>query len=218
MNKLYGLIIPVLLLSACTQNNSQKANALLDDAREAIEEKSFDKARSLIDSLRETYPQEVDARRSALSLMDTLELENAKQELIIADSIFTFQQFELEDLKKNFILEKQEKYQTTGYYVTNDYAGSKSSYSYFTEVEETGTLLAVNIYRTNGIKYDFTPIEIDLNSDAVPSSVKPLSAKEQASFEQCYRLARAMKQFKEAKENKEKYQLKVRFFEKKISE
>lgn len=210
------LLLPLLFLSACNSNDRNDAYALLNEARQAVELKSFDNARMLIDSLRSTYPKEFDARREALAFVDTLELEQAKQDLSIADSAYTFKQFEVEDIKSAFVLEKQEKYQTTGYYVTKDYAGSKSVYDYFTEVEEGGALLAVSINRSKGIKYDFTPIEIDLSSDNIPSSIKQLSPKEQQSFEKCYRLARSIKELNLARESKEKFKMKVRFYEEKI--
>lgn len=220
MKKLYKVFLGVFLLAGCTANDTQKANCLLDEARHALESNSFDEARNLIDSLRNTYPQEFDVRRTALKFMDSLELKQAKVDFLVSDSILTFKQFELDDLKRSFTLEKQEKYQTLGYYVTNDYAGSKTSYDYFTEVEENGTLLAVSINRAAGNKYDFTPIEIDLSSDIIPACPisRPLTEKEQSSYEKCYQLAKAIQQMNKAKEAKEKFDLKVRFFEKKIKE
>lgn len=214
-------VIPFFALSLLSCNNdTDKASALLVEARGAMEENAFDKARKLVDSLRNTYPNELDIRRAALTFMDSLELKQARRDFQVADSALTFQQFECDDLKQHFTLEKQEKYQTTGYYVTNDYAGSKAAFSYFTEVEETGTLLAVSIDRTSGIKYDFTPVDIDFSSDVIPACPvsRELTEKEQASYEMCYSLAKKMQQLSKAKAAQEKYSLKIRFYEKKLSQ
>lgn len=220
MKRSYFLILASMMLVSCNENESGKAYALLDEAREAVVENDFDSARRLIDSLRTSYPREFDARRAALAFSDTIELEQAKCDLKVADSIFTFKEFELADMKKQFVLEKQPKYQTKGYYVTPDYAGDKSSYSFFPEVEETGALLLVSVNRSVKIDYSFTEVEIDLSSDVIPPAQvsRSLTNKEQSAYEKCYRFARSMKEHKEAKEAKEKYDMKVRFFERKINE
>lgn len=219
MNKLYKYLFASLFLVGCGANDADKALSLLDDANEAISNNDFDLARNLLDSLRYTYPNEIEARRKAVDLSNLLELNEAKSQLSVADSIFTFKCFELEDLKKDFTLEKQEKYQTTGYYVTNDYAGSKSAYSFFPEVEEGGALLLVSITRSPQIKYDFEEVEVDLNSDVVPAAKvsHSLSEKEQDAYVKCYKLARCIKEYNEAKALRDKMDMKIRFFEKKMS-
>lgn len=220
MKKVYLSILASMMLFSCGENHTDDAYALLDEAHQAVEKQNFDTARRLIDSLRSTYPKEFDARRAALAFSDTIELEQAKCDYMVADSLFTFKEFELSDMKKQFVFEKQEKYQTTGYYVTPDYAGVKSSYNFFPEVEETGALLLVSINRSGKLNYDFTEVEIDPSSDVIPpaSIARSLSPKEQNAYEKCYKLARCFKQYEVAKSSREEYDLKVRFFERKIKE
>ena len=220
MNKLYKFFLAALLLTGCTASDTDKANSLLEEARLALQDGQYDRARNLVDSLRSTYPKEFDVRRSALAFADSIELAQAKYGRQVADSVATFKNFELDDLKKDFTLEKQEKYQSKGYYVTNDYAGSKSSYTYFTEVEEGGVLLAVSISRSAGIRYDFQKVDVDLNSEVVPACPisRPLTEKEQISYEKCYRLAKCMNELSEANAARDKFDVKVRFFERKLKE
>lgn len=220
MKKVYLSILASLLLVSCNESKKNEAAHLLDEARRATASGSFESARNLIDSIRTLYPREFDVRRAALAFSDTLELEQAKCDFRTADSIFTFKEFELEDMKKQFVLEKKPKYQTTGYYVTPDYAGEKSSYNFFPEVEETGDLLLVTIKRAGKIDYAFTEVEIDLTNDVIPPAniSRSLSNKEQTAYERCYRLARCMKEFEVAKASKQEYDMKVRFFERKIQE
>lgn len=220
MKKVYLSIFTSLLLLSCNDFEAKEANHLLDEARMATENNHFDSARNLIDSIRTLYPRQFDVRRAALAFSDTIELEQAKFDLSVADSVFTFKELELQDLKSQFVLEKQPKYQTTGFYVTPDYAGSKSNCDFFTEVEETGALLCVSINRSGNINYDFKEVEIDLTNNVVPSAPvsRSLSSKEQAAYEKCYMLARCFKEYETAKAAKEKYDVKVRFFERKIKE
>lgn len=221
MKKLYIYSLLALLFTSCGQSETDKASSLLDEARMALADEEFDRARTLIDSLRLTYPNELDVRRAAIPFADSLELSLAKHELSASDSILVFKELELADLKKQFVFEKQERFQTTGYYVTPDYAGSKSSYTFFPEVEETGALLAVNITR-NGkdINYVFNEVKIDFDSSLIPACPlsRSLTDKEQASYEKCYALARCIQECNQAKETHEKSSLKVRFFEKKLSQ
>lgn len=218
MKRLYMYIIVSLLLIGCRDNVSEQAYKVLDEARMAMQEHRYDDARRKIDSLRFNFPRAIDARRDALEFMDSLELSEAKTLYMTADSMQVFKKFELDDLKKSFVLEKQEKYQTTGYYVTPDYAGSKSSYDFFPEVEETGKLLLVTITRGNKINYDFTEVDLD-SAENIPATplTRTLSAKEQRAYEKCYALAKCFKEYQEAKALREKYDVKVRFFEKKMS-
>lgn len=220
MKKVYLSILASLLLVSCNESKKNEAAQLLDEARRATASGSFESARNLIDSIRTLYPREFDVRRAALAFSDTLELEQAKFDLAVADSVFTFKELELQDLKSQFVLEKQPKFQTTGFYVTADYAGSKTACNFFPEVEETGALLCVSINRSAKVNYDFTEVEIDLTKDAIPPAPisRSLSPKEQRSYEKCYLLARCFKEYEIAKAEKEESDVKVRFFERKIKE
>lgn len=220
MKKIYLSIFASLLLVSCNKFKENEAAHLLDEARRATASGSFVSASNLIDSIRTVYPREFDVRRAALAFSDTIELEEAKCEFRIADSTFVFKQVELEEIKKSFVLEKQPKYQTLGYYVTPDYAGSKEAYNFFPEVEENGKLLTVSISRSPKLNYNFTEVEIDLTKNTIPpvSISRSLTSKEQQSYEKCYKLARCFKEYDEAKKLREKYELKVRFYERKIIE
>ena len=216
MKRIIYIIVSLLLIS-CRENISDQAYKVLNEARMAMQEHRYDEARHIIDSLRLNFPRAVDARREALVFMDSLELSEAKTLYMTADSMMVFKKFELDDMKKSFVLEKQEKFQTTGYYVTPDYAGSKSSFDFFPEVEETGKLLLVTIKRGNKIDYNFTEVDLDSADNNVAPLARTLSAKEKKAYEKCYALAKCFKDYQEAKALCEKYDVKVRFFEKKMS-
>lgn len=200
---------------SCSKSDTEAANELLSSARQALLESRFDDARSLIDSLRSAYPREFDVRRAALPFADSVELEQAKFDLNTADSICTFKQFEMQDLQKNFVLEKNEKYQSQGFFVLPKHAGNKSKYTFFPEVEETGKLLLVTIDKNR--KYVFNEAKLDENGiDNFFNEHSELTAENKADAVQCLKLAVAMCELADAKEQKEKMSLKIRFFEEKI--
>lgn len=62
----------VLLLAsfatACSDDTGRKAETLLQEAQKAADNSDFDRALSMIDSLRRTYPKAIEERKKALSL------------------------------------------------------------------------------------------------------------------------------------------------------
>lgn len=217
MKKIYLSLATVLMLCSCDGFKSREAFHLLQEAREATSSQHYDSARNLIDSIRTLYPRQFDARRAALAFADTIELEQARHDLIIADSVLTFAAFEMEDCKKAFVFEKQPKYQTVGYYVLPECAGSKTSLSFFPEVEENGKLLLVSIDKNR--KYEFTEVPVDeLHDVADDYGNLHLSPEQKMQVDVCATLAQLMHKHQSAREEKEKLELKVRFFEKKIKE
>lgn len=160
----------------------------------------------------ENRPSLVEQRKAEIRRNDSLELAQARLDLAHADSVATFKAFELEDLKKQFVFEKQEKYQTTGYYVLPAYKGSKERFSFFPEVEEGGKLLLVNIDKQR--RYAF--IEVNVNGEHYEHLLpKGLPERQRKDVEKCYALAKAMSDFTQAQKQKEKLRLKVQFYEKK---
>ena len=153
----------------------------------------------------------VELRKAEIREKDSLELQNARQELRVADSLVAFKTFELEDLREQFVFEKQERYQTVGYYVLPFYKGGKERFTFFPEVEEGGKLLLVSIDGKR--KYTFT--EVELADDYATRLPKSLSDAQRKDVAMCYILAKAMCDLSEAQKQQEKMQLKVQFYEKK---
>ena len=89
----------------CKEENRgvAQAQALLDEARNEMTNGQFERAYSLLDSMRTTYPKAVDVRRAALLFEDTIHLEEAKVELAAMDSIYTFACLDREELRSTGI-------------------------------------------------------------------------------------------------------------------
>lgn len=157
-------------------------------------------------------PSRVEQRKEEIRQRDSLELASAKADLQRADSVIAFKEFELDDLKKSFVFEKQDKYQTMGNYVLPQHSGSKNSLSFFPEVEESGKLLFVSIDRQR--RYSFVEVKVT-EADYVNLLPKGLSQKDKEAVKKCVELATMMQDLKTAKEKKEKACMKIKFYEKK---
>ena len=88
------------MLVACGKSPQEQVALLAEQASTLCEEGQFDKARALIDSLRRTYPDNVEARKTALRLHQQVELKAAQEELLRADSLLVLANRELEALQK----------------------------------------------------------------------------------------------------------------------
>ena len=169
---------------------------------------------SLAFSACQQQPSAVERRKAEIREKDSLELLQARQDLYVSDSILSFKTFEVEDLKAQFVFEKQEKYQTKGYYVLPAYRGSKEKYSFFPEVEEDGALLLVTIDKAR--KYTFKEVDFETENykDLLPNQLTELQRRD---VDACYALAKAMQDLSGVQQKKEKLQLKIRFYEEKMS-
>ena len=162
----------------------------------------------------EHRPSAVEQRKEDIRRGDSLELLQARTDLAVADSLATFQAFEVEDLKQRFVFEKEEKYQTMGNYVLPSYAGSKTRFSFFPEVEESGKLLLVSI----DAKRQYSFAEVDLEAEDYTAQLpQGLSDAMKKDIAVCYTFAKAMHDLKASQEQREKLALKVKFYEKKLA-
>ena len=89
-----------MLLIGCGENPQEQAAQLAQQAATLCEEGRLNEARLLIDSLRHTYPDIVEARKAALRLHQDVELKIAQQELTHTDSLLVLANSELESLQK----------------------------------------------------------------------------------------------------------------------
>lgn len=151
--------------------------------------------------------------REAIHQKDSTELAQAQAELTKLDSIITFSTLNVEDEKRHFVFEKQEKYQTMGYWVLPAYKGSKERFTFFPEVEESGKMLLVNIDGKR--RYTFTEVNLD-SSDYQSLLPTGLSAWQRDDVHRCFTFAKAMHDLDIARKTREKTLTKIRFFERKM--
>ena len=96
MKRMMICLTTALLVIACGETPQEQAAELARQAAICCEEGRLDEARHLIDSLRHTYPDIVEARKAALKLHQDVELKIAQQELARTDSMLIRANRELE--------------------------------------------------------------------------------------------------------------------------
>ena len=207
-------ILLTILLVACSPSDRDRAFGLLNEARIAMQQNRYDDAGTLIDSLRTTFPKELECRRAALVFVDSLELNKAKYSFAKADSALTFKRLELEERKKQFVLEKDGRFQSIGNYVVPSQAGSKTRLKFFAEVNEEGTMQIVSIDAKR--EYHFTLVAVGDARGSAALLPPDATAEDAMAVEQCYQLARLFADVKAEQQEVERQMLKVRFFEEKI--
>lgn len=145
MKQLSALILLATLIVSCT-SAEQKAQDILDETRKAVSEHRYDDARSLVDSLRSTYPTAVEARREAIVLENEFELADARRTLLTTLEDYGQEQARLDSLKPYFVLEKDAKYQAVGYYVNPEQIGSRMHKTALrAQVSEEGQMVLISI-------------------------------------------------------------------------
>ena len=168
---------------------------------------------ALMLSCQERKTSRADEFREEVRKNDSTELAQARKMAGDAErDVLRFEKL-VTTYKEKFVFEKQEKYQTMGYWVLPAYQGSKERFTFFPEVEESGKMLLVSIDKQR--RYSFTEVNMD-GEDYKAQLPKGLSKQQLADVDECYAFARTMKQLKDAQEQQEKMNLKVRFYEEKI--
>ena len=151
------LLSCLVVLSACDKkdNGQKEAEALLQEARAMLGTGHYGQARLLVDSLRATYPRAFDARREAIGLMDEIEIQQANHDLTATDSALTDVGQTLKTLKNDFLLEKDERFQTVGFYKDKKQpASSLHRTCLYAEVDEDGQLFLVSVLQGKRIQHD----------------------------------------------------------------
>ncbi len=165
--------------------------------------------------------REIEEKKKKIAMFNAEELEKAKHDFYVADSLSEFYGFELEDLKQAFVLEKNEQFQSKGFWVLSDYAGDKRSLDFFPEVEEEGQMLLVSI--NDKRKWRFMKIshkESDfLSSDSVKSFIgRSLSDEEADKVYRTYSLSEMICNHNDAVASAKKNKLKIEYYEKRVGE
>ncbi|MBQ7157140.1 MAG: hypothetical protein IJR86_05035 [Bacteroidaceae bacterium] len=165
--------------------------------------------------------KEIEERRAALAHHDEEELQEARDALYSADSTATCVEVELVELKKLFVFEKKEEYQSRGFWVLKEQGGDKTQLDFFAEVEEEGQMLLVSIDKKR--KWNFYKVAKGqtnfLESAEVKSFIgRELTDEEKQQVQLVYKLSESMRSYNDAVAAQKKNKLKVQFYEKKIGE
>ncbi len=147
--------IVVLCTLSCGENIEKKARALVDEAQAAYEAKDYNRAKLLLDSVKQTYPKAFDARRVALRLRRDVELGEQHRSVEFLDNSLTTQYVIRDSLLPLFVLEKDRKYQDVGnYMIPSQTVKNNLGNTYLrAQVNEHGVTTLTSVYRGKAIAH-----------------------------------------------------------------
>ena len=141
-------------------HGEREAADLLAQARSMIDSENFVVARQLIDSIRSAYPRAFDVRKEAIEVLDILEMKEAMKDMAVDDSASIALAQKLDEMKKGFLLEKDPRYQTVGFYKDKQQPASALHRTcLYAEVDETGQMFLISVITGKKIKHDRISVE-----------------------------------------------------------
>ena len=115
-NLLYTFLIGLMIV-ACQPSPEQSANQLLSQAQTLTDSGSWRQAMLVLDSLHSTYPRQVEQRRLAKALSDSITYLEAQSTLAYTDTLLPPLLEQADKLIKQFRYEKNDNYEQHGRYV-----------------------------------------------------------------------------------------------------
>lgn len=112
-----AMVLAATLLVSCRPSDEQCARVLVDSAQQMVDAGRWQQARVFIDSVHNTYPQQVEQRRAAKVLADTITYLEAKRTLAYSDSLLNTLLPQADELMRLFRYEKNADYEDHGRYV-----------------------------------------------------------------------------------------------------
>lgn len=117
MKKTAYLLLVLITAAACGPSDTQRAQQLVDTAREMVMNDRLNQAKIELDSVHTLYPREVAIRRQAKVLADSIDYIESQRTLVYSDSLLQTLLPQVDPLLKQFRYEKNDKYENAGRYV-----------------------------------------------------------------------------------------------------
>lgn len=175
MNKYLYCIAIYALLTACN-TTEKKAVADYEKAKSLYEQQDYFAAKSMIDTIRQKYPQEYDILKESLQLMRSIELKETERTVAYCDSLIPLREAELLKLKKAFSFEKDSIYEQVGHYIWKSQTVERNTERCYIRcgVSEKGEMYLASIFYGKGalkhtsIKISVPKTELTAETVAVP--------------------------------------------------
>ena len=117
---IFVLLIVLLVFPSCNSDRKQSERdiaARFSHIEDLIGKNLLNAAKIELDSIHILHPRAIDARRTARVLQDTILLRENRRTLAFCDSVLPIKRHEVDSIRRNFRLERDETYQTVGNFV-----------------------------------------------------------------------------------------------------
>ena len=159
----FVLLLTLIFVSFSCNSRKQEekqADKRLDIIRALISANKLNEAKSEIDSIHALYPRLVDKRKLAVALEDTIILRESYRTVNYCTKILPELKSGYEQLFKNFVFQKNEKYEKIGKYVYKTQVGEQNTGRNYLkyEVDENGDTYLTSMY--SGAKLNQFTIQV----------------------------------------------------------
>lgn len=151
MHRLIFLLFIALFIASCGPSEDEKASKYLTAAEISFKHEDFNKAKLQLDSIKLLYPKAFQTRKAGNRLMLSIEQTEQVRSLANLDSLELVKTKELEQIKKNYFLDKNEEYQEIGNYIIPQQrieSNFNKTYLRF-QVDELGKMSITSIYASS---------------------------------------------------------------------
>ncbi len=144
------IIVSIFLTTACNyrKQEEKQADTRLENIRKLITANKLNEAKSEIDSIHALFPRLVNKRKIAVALNDSIVLRESYRTIKQCAEILPELKNSFELMQKNFVLQKNEKYEEIGKYVYKTQAGEQNTGRNYLmyEVDEKGDVYLSSRY------------------------------------------------------------------------
>ncbi len=173
--KYFNLIFTGIVIFSSCNNDTKKAQLILNEATSFYNAGQLNNAKTYIDSLRSSYPKEFDLIRESMKLMWKIELKENEKNYSYSDSLLKIKIPEADILKKSFDYVSSD-YETNGAYIFKGMSVERNiERSYLRSgVYETGDIYLNSVYFGKGnINHTGMTLEIPGTELSVSTSTIP---------------------------------------------
>lgn len=170
---LYIALVLVVCLSSCAPSNKEQAENMLLRASSLYTSDSLNSAKILLDSIHSVFPNEVEVRKNASSLMNKIEYKENTRNLVYFDSLFIVVKEKYDSAAANYTIGD------TLYSSKKVYTHKKRSKNYYprtnliAEVQENGDINLISVYSGKKLEHDSVKVsfsDLYANTLTVPTS------------------------------------------------
>lgn len=167
MKAKYLFLLAAIALASCSnKSNHDRALERLDLARQLTSDGMINQAKIELDSIHILYRMEVDVRKQAKILQDSITYIESKRNIVYADSLLQILTPQVDPLLKHFRYEKNDKYEDHGRYVHRLLQTDRNTercylQAYVSDDRHT----TVKSYYCGGSELNQTTLELSANED-----------------------------------------------------
>lgn len=148
---LYCAFCAVCIFVSCNDQEKQ-ARTYLEKAEQYYTSGAYSTAKIALDSLKLLFPNELKVQQESLMLMRRIDLKEQERNLQFCDSMLIIRKQEFEEIKGNYLFEKDAEYDEQGKYLNKQQTiENRLQRSYIRAwVDEKGNMFLASVYYGSG--------------------------------------------------------------------